>query len=757
MRMRKSLRIDGSHHAGLKPRSPSRAAARPSASVLKAGAVAAFLLNGLVSLPHGATSAMSPFLSQELTALMSHSAKAAPTEGTFLRSVTLFADGTSTLAPGELRGMAISDLEPRQVGRVLVQFKGEPSRVRHLLEKNGVTVETWLPQNTFLISGRGELLQRLSAQRASFGLSLLEPYHPAWRISPEVLAIQPEDEEARLLIHLFKGTSVERFRQHLQAQGLRVDGISRTGMPRVALRLSGEELVALRDDLARHPDVFWLELRGEARLYNNDAVPLVQSGAPGSSLTMASQGLMGQNQIVGYIDTGLDVDSCYFRDASGKLPTTNVNGATATDPSHRKVVAYDFLWRQDSPSVVTQWDNHGHGTHVGGNIGGDNLANPGTHDSQDGMAPLARLVVQDGGYGTDNCADLPALGCPVVDLKPFFEQAWTQGARIHTDSWGDNENSSAQNNYSAGSQDVDTFMWEHPEFLLLFAAGNSGPASGTIGSPSTAKNSLSIGGNVNGTGYNTISSFSSRGPTTDNRIKPDLLAPANNTSADSDNNITTNNCGTDTGSGTSYASPLAAGAAALVRQYFTDGYYPSGSPSSTQGFVPSAALIKAVLLNSGTALTTMTAFPGYDQGWGRINLSSVLPFANSTSQLLVFDGTQAFSSSSDKAFSWSFQLPDSNTPLKVSLVWTDPASTPASATNLVNDLDLVVQAPKRTLLGNVFRRGESTTGGSADVLNNVEQVLINAPRAGTYTVTVKPNRIVQGPQRFALVIRSGKP
>lgn len=679
-----------------------------------------------------------------------------PAGGTLLRSVVLTPEGQASVSPGAHPSPAIAALAPQQLGRVLVQFQGEAPQVRRKLEQAGATIETWLPQNSFLISGRGEVLQRIQAQREVLGLTLLEPYHPAWRISPEVQAIQAEDDQVRLLIHLFKGTSVERFRQHLVALGLKPEGISRDELPRVGVRMPAQTLVRLRETLAGHPDVFWLELRGEARLLNDDAVPLLQGGTPTASMVLADRGLLGQNQVVGYVDTGLDVDSCFFRDSTGKLPVTNVNGGTATDAWHRKIVAYDFLWSKDSPSVVTQWDNHGHGTHVGGNIGGDNLANPGVHDSEDGMAPLARFVVQDGGYGTDNCADLPALGCPVVDLKPIFLQAWTQGARIHTNSWGDNENASSQNNYSAGSQDVDTFMWEHPDFLLLFAAGNSGPGSATIGSPSTAKNGLAIGGNVNGTGYNTISSFSSRGPTTDNRIKPDLLASANNTSADSDNNITTNNCGLDTGSGTSYASPLAAGAAALVRQYFTDGYYPSGSPDVTQGFAPSAALIKAVLMNSGTPLSSSNTFPGYDQGWGRINLSSALPFAGASSQLIVFDGTLAFSSSTDKPFSWTFTLPDSSTPLKVSLVWTDPASNPAAATNLVNDLDLVVNAPRRVLLGNVFRRGESTTGGSADVLNNVEQVLINSPRAGSYTVTVKPSRIVQGPQRFALVIRAPK-
>lgn len=686
-----------------------------------------------------------------------------PSEGIFLRSVTLDAKGRAFAPLGQTgprwQGLKIQSkplalLGPQEVGRFLVRFQGEASEVRTRLEWRSIRIEHWLPVNAFVISGTGEALRSVHQDAARMGLTLMVPYQPEYRIAPELQNIQAEEGELRLLFHLFSDARVSTFKETLQSLGLKPEGSSSgSHQPRVGLRMDARRWLELRGALASDNRVFWIEERGEARLYNTEAVPILQGGRPNAALVLADHGLLGQGQIVGYVDTGLDVDSCFFRDPSGKLPATNVNGGTAVDPTHRKVVAYDFLWTKDSPSNVTQWDNHGHGTHVGGNIGGDNLATPGEFDDEDGMAPLAQFVVQDGGFGTDNCADLPGLGCPVVDLKPIFRQAYVQGARVHTNSWGDNENSSSQNNYSAGSQDVDTVMWENPDYLLLFAAGNSGPTSGSVGSPSTAKNALSIGGTVNGSGYNSLSSFSSRGPTTDNRLKPDLLAPANNTSADSDNNITTNNCGLDTGAGTSYASPLAAGAAALVRQYYMDGYYPTGVADPARALKPSAALVKATLLNSGTSMETVQTFPSFDQGWGRINLDSVLPFPGDTEKLLVVDGTVSFSSSADKAFTYSFSLPDSSVPLKVSLVWTDPAATPAAATSLVNNLDLVVNAPRRVLLGNVFRRGESTTGGTADALNNVEQVLIAAPKAGTYTITVKPTRIVQGPQSFALVIR----
>ena len=156
------------------------------------------------------------------------------------------------------------------------------------------------------------------------------------------------------------------------------------------------------------------------------------------------------------------------------------------------------------------------------------------------MAPGAKLVVQDAGFLTDNCGDLPGIGCPVVDLKPIFQQAYTQGARIHTNSWGDNENAAvAEQLHAPRARTSTTFMFSHPDFLILFAAGNSGPGTGSVGSPSTAKNGISVGATLRGTSANSMASFSSCGPTADGRIKPDLTMPGSNiVSARNDGNVT---------------------------------------------------------------------------------------------------------------------------------------------------------------------------------------------------------------------------
>jgi hypothetical protein len=251
-----------------------------------------------------------------------------------------------------------------------------------------------------------------------------------------------------------------------------------------------------------------------------------------------------------------------------------------------------------------------------------------------------------------------------------------------------------------------------------------------------------------------MASFSSCGPTLDGRLKPDVTVPGSNIiSANNDLSITTNNCGTLSLSGTSMASPGAAGLTALIRQYFTDGWYPTGTKVSPNGLTPSAALLKASLINSAISMTGTTAIPANCQGWGRVLLENTLYFNGQASKLWVKDNAAAFATGStneDRTYTFTVTAGES---LKATLAWTDFPSTPAAGTNLVNDLDLIVTGPGGTTWrGNVFSGGASATGGTADRKNTLEQVLLASPAAGSYTVTVRSFNVPSGPQPFALVV-----
>jgi len=646
-------------------------------------------------------------------------------------------------------------------GYWLVKFPGPVSAAQLEALAASSRIYTYLPHDTFLVRPVVGTAASLGAS-AAIGAAWTGAYKPEYKISPAAsdLAASALAETRTVMVTVFPDADLARVLDAAAAlPGATVVGSDRgSQFSRVRLRVAGDALAGAAAQLAAIDDVFWVDVEGRRVLLNDTTIWVGQSGLDGGQTTpIFDHGIHGEGQVVGYIDTGNDVDSCYFRDPAVGLPAMNAcDGGTVVNAAHRKILAVDFLASGECTSGIAnnEWDTQGHGSHVGGTIAGDNFANPILHDPGDGMAPGAKLVVQDAGFRTDNCGDLPGIGCPVVDLKPLFLQAYTQGARIHTNSWGDQENAAPQNNYTAATQDVDEFMFTHPDFLILFAAGNEGPGTGTVGSPSVAKNGLSVGATQRGANASSLAGFSSCGPTADGRIKPDLTMPGQGiVSARNDTNVTSNNCTTTTMSGTSMASPAAAGMAALVRQYYTDGFYPSGAAVAADGFTPSAALIKATMLGSTKAMTGtgVGVVPDQCQGWGRVLLDDALFFTGQPRKLLAFDdaGFAQAEAGATRTFTVAVGAGQS---LRATLAWTDFPSTPAAGTNLNNDLDLEVSGPSGTFRGNVFSAGQSTPGGTADRLNNVEQVSVNAPVAGTYTLTVRAFNVPSSAQPFALVI-----
>jgi hypothetical protein len=691
---------------------------------------------------------------------------------------------------------------------VIAKFAGPiTAAARKALKSAGYREVAYLPYDALLLERPAG-----ATDRAIPGVVGFTAYTPADRVSrdllPEFAAALPVQPQIPVMVHVMPGHDRAAVRAAVEARGGKVLGEGTAGaFGRLSALFPTAVVAGAMSVLAERSDLFFLERIHHLGLLNDKLVGTMQCGEQGNDATKTpiwNHGIRGEGQIVAEIDTGLDANSCYFNDVN--LPVTNTwsqagGYGTATDPTHRKIVAYDFLfsceqWPMgtncETPTNLMQWDTQGHGTHVAGNMVADSDMNPASFAVQDAIAPAAKIVVQDGGYLSaaqgDTCAELPGIGCPLVNLEPVFEQSYQQGARLHNNSYGDNEEARPaylQANYSARTVDVDHFTWEHKDFLIVFAAGNYGTAGGmnedfSLGSPGTMKNGLSIGSARVSTSSNpsdeNISGFSSRGWTNDGRIKPDLMTPGHNAAATNNRDVGgTVNCGASAGGGTSYAAPVAVGAAALVRQYFTDGFYPSGAKSDADKLTPTAALIKAMLINSAVSMKgndntggPISPIPSNEQGWGRIRLDQSMVFADGTRKLMVDDHREGMEAGATTPISYTLTGVTAGEPLKVTLVWTDfpgvPDSPPAakpnaddpstwSAAQLVNDLDLVVKGPSdATYLGNVFSEGASNSGGAADRRNNVEQVLIAAPAGGDYTITVTPHAIVQAGQDFALVV-----
>ncbi|MEC8397967.1 MAG: S8 family serine peptidase, partial [Candidatus Thermoplasmatota archaeon] len=268
---------------------------------------------------------------------------------------------------------------------------------------------------------------------------------------------------------------------------------------------------------------------------------------------------------------------------------------------------------------------------------------------------------------------------------------------------------------------------------ILFAAGNDGPGSGTVSPPATAKNVLSVGNHKNrGSGSpDSVWSGSSRGPTEDGRIKPDLVAPG----------AYVRSCraqeATDTGSatwrnsyyleytGTSMATPNAAGAAVMVREYLQE---------IAQRPSPQGALVKALLVLGAQDIGSRD-IPNQNEGWGRVNLRNSL--APPGGQGIWVDDRSVMSGTGNSK-SYSFNVSQSSGLFKAVLTWSDERGSRFSNSQLVNDLDLEITAPDGTVyLGNDFANGRSATGGTRDSVNNLEVVLIDNAAQGTWTVKVK--------------------
>ena len=513
----------------------------------------------------------------------------------------------------------------------------------------------------------------------------------------------------------------------------------------------------------------------------------------------AGLGLSGRGEVVGVADSGLDTGN-----------------ASTIHPDFAGRIAAILSWpvAADWSTVVTNVGGDdgaadtrsGHGTHVAGSVCGNGSASLAVQpEPVRGLAFEGNLVfqaVEQRLLWTDAYRqayykqyhryppDSGLAGLP-VDLKVLFQQAYDAGARVHNNSWGGGDFGA----YDDYAESVDRFMWEHKDFLILFAAGNDGADGnrdgvvdeGSLTPPGTAKNCITVGaaestrtqggyqqpyGQLWPSDYpanplksdkpsdngDDLAAFSSRGPTRDGRIKPDLVAPGTNILSVRSQALPV---GTNPGwgawtkapskymfdGGTSMATPLTTGAAAVVRQYLR---------TVKRRANPSAALIKATLLHGAQyrsyrhAPTAGNTLYDFAQGWGHLDLQSVLAPAAPV-QVKWYDNRSGLNTG--KSWRWSATVADTSAPLAITLVWTDYPGAPGSYPNLVNDLDLVVTAPSGAIYYGNSAPGQA--GGKPDRTNNVERVVIPTPEAGRYTIRVRGTNVPRGPQDFALVYSGG--
>jgi hypothetical protein len=234
-----------------------------------------------------------------------------------------------------------------------------------------------------------------------------------------------------------------------------------------------------------------------------------------------------------------------------------------------------------------------------------------------------------------------------------------------------------------------------------------------------------------------IASFSSKGPTDDGRIKPDIVAPGVSITSTRSRLSTTGSGDYTSKSGTSMATPTTAGIVSLVREYLVKNKNISN---------PSSALIKAMLINGAKDITGTV--PDMNQGWGFVDLNKTI-YEDELYSLELVEVSSGLSTSEE--YIYNFSIFKSINPLKISVVWTDyPGTATGSGAELVNDLDVVLFSPNGTqYYGNDFT---APFNDSKDSLNNVEGIRIDSPEVGDYILKVKGFNIAVGTQPFSFVV-----
>jgi hypothetical protein len=587
----------------------------------------------------------------------------------------------------------------------------------------------------------------------------------------------PETPRTRYLdrsftVQFFDGAQASRARAAVQALGFDiVESVPDSALLIVALHERKEKTVHERlDKLSRVHGVRKITPRALRRT-SNDRAAVIMGTAVALGQGAAALQLSGLGEVIGVCDTGLDNGdpATIHPDFTGRVLVTKSYPITS---------AYSqYIRNPRGDDGVADLDS-GHGTHTTGSVLGDgrsssNLA--GLAGPVRGLSYRAKLVFQaveqemkwknpldERRYGRFLLSGLPS------DLTTLFSFAYGKGVRIHSNSWGGGD----PGDYDEQCRQVDRFVWDNPDFCIVFAAGNDGRDGnrdgvidlGSVTPPGTAKNCITVGASENnrpdqtltyGAGWpddypvpplntgrladnsNDIAAFSSRGPTKDGRLKPDVVAPGTYILSTRSRKLASNNFGYGKyrsttlymfDSGTSMATPLTAGAVGVLREYLR---------KKRNVTNPSAALLKAALI-AGAAATGAAAPPDNHQGFGRVNLDGVIAPAAPLQAVFLQDGRLGTGDLYERVI----KVTTAGANLKVVLAYSD-----FPGQQLVNNLNLIVRDPAAAP-----HVGNSGGANTFDSTNNVEVVVIPKAAAGDYRLQVVGANVPNGPQPFAVVV-----
>lgn len=356
-----------------------------------------------------------------------------------------------------------------------------------------------------------------------------------------------------------------------------------------------------------------------------------------------------------------------------------------------------------------------HGVHTAGILTGAGNMN----ERYRGYAPKATVISQS--------------FSGIIAHTPTYVQDY--GMVITNNSYGNIIECEYNGTYDLTSRILDQQSLDYPSLLHVFSAGNSGNNTCTpyppgyrtvLGGFQVAKNIITVGA-TNDSG--TIGGFSSRGPALDGRVKPEILAMGQNvTSTWPTNSYITNN-------GTSMSAPAVSGGLALLYQRYRQLH---------NGANPKNGLMKAILCNGAT--DRGNAGPDFLYGFGGMNLLRCVE-ALEANHFFTGNSTQGATTLH------TIPVPANTAQLKVLLYWNDLPASVISTKNLVHDLDLEVVDPSGNvvqplILDTAIAQLNKPAITGADHVNNMEQVIIKTPMAGSYTIRVKGTTVTTSSQEY---------
>ena len=672
---------------------------------------------------------------------------------------------------------------------VVVQFVGPvKDQWRAALAATGVRIVTYLAQNAYLVHAGGPARAALADYadsapevRAAFLLPASDKLSPAL----------PSSGPVRVAVQTLSGAdgSAARARASTVQQGTTGPTTAFDGLSTRHITVDASELPKLVAD----PGVVAIALDGTPTLLDERQGLQLADGSIGTGpgagyLAEHDAALFDPSEVPGTLPFVVDltdggIDTGTDPPASADL---YVDGSTA-NPDR---LAYIHKLTSDTQDPASVQGCDGHATINASILAGYNNA-PATAANADaagfhyglGVEPRARI----GGTTVFRCSGVWDSGGR--SFTQIAQDAYNaggpgyDGARVVNDSWGEDDAFGA---YTATSQEFDAIVRDaapdtpgNQELVEVVAAGNDGPGANTLYAPATAKNVITVGASEGDRAFGTdgcnttnaeaddpgeIADFSSRGPTKDGRIKPDLVAPGTHITgltwhATGSQFDGTGVCGISpppsvgvpfpgttytASSGTSHAAPAVAGLAAAARWAYR----------RARGAWPSAAMVKAMLINGATALTAPDTgqAPNGAEGFGLARLGGA-----TTRGRWFSDDEQVFTQSG-QTFTRTFDVVDPSQPVRVTLAWTD-APGPLIGAALVNDLDLEVSGDGVLYRGNDLAGGVSVPGGLPDTRNNVESVVVPAGKLSSLAIRVRATNIAGdgvpggGPtdQDFALV------